>query len=312
MADVKFLNGRQAITDELNMLIERQPQDAPVLLVVAYWGRGAEALLREGKSYKVVCNLTDGGTNPAVIESLMVSRECNIELRHHPRLHAKVVVSQSGTIVSSANFSTNGLCINDEEGNLEAGTFIPEGSDAYCSVRNWAWEIWLDAAEVDSAVLRAAKAAYASHQNVSQSEDSLQDNKPLLPSAGASLPQLDENEIFSHAAPNQKYPLKRGSSALLASYRAMVCRSGDGKEGLICAYAANLMWTHIGNSMSWHNGIFVLPRQVVNRWRDVNTIKDDEVAAFLSWLAKPGNASPSIGEVADDLLETGWNDYVNG
>ena len=92
----------------------------------------------------------------------------------------------------------------------------------------------------------------------------------------------------------------------------MVGHAGDGKEGLICAYAANLLWTHVGNCMGWRDGTFNLPRQVVNRWRDIKKIKDVDVEQYLSWLAKSEKEMPSISQVAKDLLERSWHDYVQG
>ncbi|MBN1362921.1 MAG: phospholipase D family protein [Sedimentisphaerales bacterium] len=66
-------------------------------------------------------NICDGATDPNAL-SLLMSRVPNVVLRHLPRLHAKVYVSDARcAIITSANLTRGGL-----ERNYEYGVRIPE------------------------------------------------------------------------------------------------------------------------------------------------------------------------------------------
>lgn len=126
----RFLHNRDAITDVVQHLFQHANE---IYCIVAFWGRGAERLfgsmdhkISSGK-VKIVCNLTMGGTNPKVIADL---REKHIEIRHNPNLHAKVLWTDKGVIVGSANASANGLSLegSDQDGWLEAVIFTDSGS----------------------------------------------------------------------------------------------------------------------------------------------------------------------------------------
>jgi len=47
-------------------------EDGELLLAVAFWGRGAEALLtgRKGQPTRAICSLKSGATNPETVEAL--------------------------------------------------------------------------------------------------------------------------------------------------------------------------------------------------------------------------------------------------
>src|SRR5262245_45086497 len=99
-----------------------------LFVAVAFWGRGAEQLFSASAArlLKIVCNLRSGATNPKTIEALR--RYKNIQPRQHDRLHAKVMVSDNGAVIGSANLSCNGLNLEGEEveGWEEAGFFTRE------------------------------------------------------------------------------------------------------------------------------------------------------------------------------------------
>ncbi|WP_296428611.1 phospholipase D family protein, partial [Yoonia sp.] len=65
-------------------------------LAVAYWGAGIpEALsLDDCGSSRIICDVSSGGTNPAALKSL--GAPSNKNLRHVPKLHAKVYISSIG------------------------------------------------------------------------------------------------------------------------------------------------------------------------------------------------------------------------
>ncbi len=129
---------------------------------VAFWGNGAVAsLFGEGglpADAEIICDLTMGGTNPAEVRALGAPR--NNRLKHLPGLHAKVYISQSGLIVSSANASNNGIGFVDQPKLREAGTLHEPGSEAYQAATKWFGAIWKQAHPVDDAALIQAEESW--------------------------------------------------------------------------------------------------------------------------------------------------------
>jgi len=89
--------------------------------VSAYVGQGAEAFLPNPNGLEIYCWPQPGGTNPAVIRRL-IKRGAIVYFVD--RLHMKLYWTPKGTVITSANLSTNAL----GSGNLqEIGAFIPVG-----------------------------------------------------------------------------------------------------------------------------------------------------------------------------------------
>ncbi|MDE2116075.1 MAG: phospholipase D family protein, partial [Hyphomicrobiales bacterium] len=75
---------------------------------VAFWGEGANKLLleRSGKfstDARIVCDVSMGSTSPNELEALRAPNNPN--LRYLNGLHAKVYISDKGSVVTSANMS---------------------------------------------------------------------------------------------------------------------------------------------------------------------------------------------------------------
>ncbi|TVO94793.1 phospholipase D family protein [Shewanella algae] len=133
-----FLKSNSEIKKTLERIAIIQDKGQPILIAVAYWGKGADELLYEDRNYKIICNFTDGGTNPATIDC--IQRMENVQIRHLERLHAKVVIGSKYTIVGSANFSENGLGYGSatKAGQYEAAVQI----DTEDSFSHWFDELW--------------------------------------------------------------------------------------------------------------------------------------------------------------------------
>lgn len=132
-------------------------QSQTIDIAVAFWGKGAfEYLQGTGKQFRILCNLTSGGTNPEVIESLVGH---GYEVRQTSDLHAKVIVGKSIAVVGSANFSTNGLNIESEEfdGWQEAG-YMTDRPEDLAKMRDWFAAQWNEAEEVNETHLKEAHA----------------------------------------------------------------------------------------------------------------------------------------------------------
>jgi hypothetical protein len=99
-----------------------------------------------------------GGTNPNELKAL--GAPDNSQIKQLPGLHAKVYLSNSGLITSSANASNNGIGFLSAAGLVEAGTFHEPGSETYASASRWYERIWDRAHVVDEPTLARAQRAW--------------------------------------------------------------------------------------------------------------------------------------------------------
>lgn len=106
-----FVSGDAYSTRVKNLFASDQPLD----VAIAFWGTGAEAkaISKGGAPRRIICNLGSGGTNPTVIEKLRAAKR--VAIKKLDSLHAKVVIGEDMAIVGSANFSANGLGLEDGE-----------------------------------------------------------------------------------------------------------------------------------------------------------------------------------------------------
>lgn len=310
MNEIEFLPDRTAITAAVSYLIDEQLAEEPVLLIVAYWGRGAEEILQVGKTFKIVCNLADGGTNPGAIESILRSRGKTVEVHSMPHLHAKVVIGSSGAVVSSSNMSDNGLDILTDSGNLEAGIHISKNESEYDRIRSWGWQCWMDSTEVTQAMLDQALASYQARPNASVAktpteEDISTADVPARPDYG-----FTESELFlPEQESNRDNKVRTASRSLKRSHAAMLDREITKREAWLTAYVANLLWTHAGQSIDWKQGTFRYPSDVVERWRDLN-VADEDVYELLKWISRDKALSSSITGCARHIVAAAWERYV--
>lgn len=149
-----FLNSGKEIAEKIQLLIDREIAK-PVRLAVAFWGDGADYKLRG--ACQIICDLESGACNPAVIRKLLKRDNCVI--LKLSGLHAKVVLSSAGAVVSSANMSTNGLGAEgaDASGTIEAGYFVPERLPDYKEIVTWFDSVWNMATEITELDLAKAQ-----------------------------------------------------------------------------------------------------------------------------------------------------------
>jgi len=277
-------------------LIHAQPDEQPVYMGVAFWGDGAEQVLIPSKRFRLVCNLSSGGTNPAVIERL--SEQSGVEVRQRPKLHAKVVVTESGALVSSANVSSLGLALaNSTSGWIEAGLELPASNPAYADVRRWAEAIWASAGEVTPELLRQARERFQPQDETVQ--------LPETPDFG-----LTEALLFDLSGKvNANNALASPSDLLLSLYRKCPnCEQSKRNEDFAPRYVAYLLWTYVGNPVSWKSGVCSMPADVVKVWRRPRLrFKDEKVRDFVDWLAGAEEAPPPIRAACYNLLAFAWD-----
>lgn len=149
-----FLNSGRAIAEQIQFLIDGEIAE-PIKLAVAFWGTGADYKLRG--ACQIICDLESGACNPAVIRTLRLRDNCVV--LKLSGLHAKVVVSSAGAVVSSANMSTNGLGAEgaDASGTIEAGYFVPAKIPDYKRIVVWFEDVWDKATDITESDLAKAQ-----------------------------------------------------------------------------------------------------------------------------------------------------------
>lgn len=159
---------------------------------VAFWGDGAmKALFKSSPpptGSRILCDLTLGGTNPKELRAL--GAPCS-GIRHTPRLHAKVYISDGGVIVGSANSSDNGVGFTGVAGLIEAGTFHGSTSSVHRQASAWFEALWAESSEVNEAALAKAQLAWDRRPR-DQSKESAE---PLEPRSLFSLVAADPTKF---------------------------------------------------------------------------------------------------------------------
>lgn len=169
-------------------------EDGELLLAVAFWGRGAEALLagRKGRPTRAICNLKSGATNPETVEALRKIK--GLKLKQHDTLHAKAIASEKTGLVGSANFSANGLNLEGEEqtGWDEAGLLTTDPSEVE-SIRGWLERLWKKARPISDEDIEAAKALW-------QKRRASRPRRPEANEAGFSLCNIERSDLVDRPA----------------------------------------------------------------------------------------------------------------
>lgn len=135
------------------------------VIAVPFWGKGAVSTLglHEGPTTRIVCNLDSVACNPEVIDQI---QKLHIEVRTHPRLHAKIYATESLAIVGSSNVSTNGLTVEGSasKGWIEANV-ASDDPDLVADVFALFETIWGDGEtrKVRASDIKAARAAREAH-----------------------------------------------------------------------------------------------------------------------------------------------------
>lgn len=138
-------------------------KDVDVRCAVAFWGDGAHKALfatsRRAASARIICDLSMGGTNPDELE--LLGAPTNPKLKHLRGLHAKLYLSSTGMVVTSANASNRGIGFIEPAALTECGTFHRPGTTAFRKAARWFETIWDKADNIDPKSLVMARAAWA-------------------------------------------------------------------------------------------------------------------------------------------------------
>lgn len=301
-----FLRDSNAIRTAIHNLISGHTTDEPIGLAVAFWGAGAEGMLSTGRRYRVICNLSMGGTNPQVIAQVM--ERSDVEVRHLPDLHAKVVVALNGAVVSSANFSANGLGLEGAPsgGWQEAGVFIPAEDGEFAQVYGWFALRWRAAMPVTPEVLELATRQWQLRAVDSPEVDEVAVIDEPTPAATLdSIPELVESELFQ-AKIKSGNAIRMAATWLIEEYERVLGHRLTTSEHYIPAYTAHVLWTASGKKIA--TGIkstpeFWRPEQVFLRAEERSAAFPDRVRNLLSRLAESPRASDNVRYWAGRCVE---------
>lgn len=241
-----FIGTAIAILQAHARLSDAQSARRPIGLAVAFWGEGAEVLIRSDRQYKVVCNLTSGGTNPRVIRELL--QRSNVEVRHLPNLHAKVSVFEHGAIVSSANFSKSGLWLEGESarGWDEAAYELSTHDDSFADVHHWFEMLFTRSLLISEKVLREAEAAWvprvAPQSTVTITTEV--HSKVIAPERAV---ELKEDDLFeSFIKPGNRF--RMAAPWLIQVFSKIEAVNNNSRY--VPAYVANMIWTQSGKPIA--------------------------------------------------------------
>lgn len=133
-------------------------KDKQARIAVAFWGQGAAKKLglSRGVDVRIVCNLDHVGCNPYAVQELL---DIGIQVRTHPRLHAKVYSTEKVCIVGSSNASTNGLTVEGEDAvGWREANILSDDPDLVRNANGFFDEMWggTEARTVKSSDIKAA------------------------------------------------------------------------------------------------------------------------------------------------------------
>lgn len=288
-----FLGSNEAVLLKLQAVTATQPSSQPLRIAVAFWGDGAQSVVVPAMQYRIICNLSQGGTNPTVIRALRAMP--NVEIRHLAELHAKVVVGHKQAIVGSANFSSSGLGLNasGQSGWLEAAAVI----DA-ADVSPWFDTHWRTAGEVTDDALARAELAWA---NRPQPQPPDRPDEPPSPVAGHPVPQLLELDLFKPAITGGNMIRMAARPIELIYFKEI---EPETKRSVWnSAYAASLLWTTAGHRIRTrieHCPYFEKPSDVLARAKHAKTIA--KVHKFIVVLSAHPKVSTAIRYWATEYL----------
>lgn len=288
-----FLGSNKEILDKFHALDAQQPKSEPILIAVAFWGEGAQRLLNPNKRYKIICNLSVAGTNPKVIREINAFQ--NVEIKHLPDLHAKVVICKQKAIVGSSNFSSAGLGLRGKDSTswIEAAS-LTESNDA----RQWFYSNWSSALPIDEETLLSAESSW--NNRVKQDEGTRGEEKE---GTGESyIPLVSESELFKDSITGGN-KIRMAARPIELIYFETI--EAETKRSVwIPAYASSLIWVTAGNRIATRiDGklYFETAEDVLERAKYPKTIA--KLKQFVEVLSSHSKSSESIQYWAKQCLE---------
>ena len=166
---MKFLHNKNYRKEIVKVFSNCQELD----VAVAFFGLDSIELFRKSKDKKirVICNLESGACNPYLIEK--IHKHKNVIIKTNPKLHAKTLIQKNSAIIGSANISSNGLSLEDNElsGWLETGVLTTSKS-IISESKSWFNETWGSSVTVKTTDIEKYKALWRERRNSRISKNS--------------------------------------------------------------------------------------------------------------------------------------------
>ena len=298
-----FLESGDSIRTAITRLTDEHVDDRPLLVAVAFWGMGAETMLNERHNYKLICNLRTGGTNPEIIRMLRSRNHC--EVRQLDRLHAKVFIGSTGAVVSSSNFSTNGLLLEgaDADAWFEAGIAITSTESVYGETVDWFWNLWMQAEMITNEDLDHASDKWRRKQTAFGKGNAGGATIESSDDISETVPTLSHVELFKSRMAD-KHQIYMASGSLQRIYEETVGPTAT-HEIKIPAYAANLLWTFSGQEIETKikpTYMFYSPEDVLSRSETQDKSFPTKTVDFVALLAQREDVSAAIRYWAERFL----------
>lgn len=298
-----FIASADEIRSGISRLIEESSEDDPILLAVAFWGNKVETILPRGRRYKIICNLSTGGTNPATIRNLM-KYPCT-EVKNEPALHAKVMIGQRSCLLGSANFSNNALGFQDIATWLEANVILSNTDERYLHIQQWFLDRWTDAELVNEATLRDAERKWTLRTKfVAECHDI----SKIKPDISTSRYTLDEGDLFKPVISGENKI--RMASTFIESLFRQIEQNIDKTMVRIPAFVSAILWTYSGRTIGTnirHRPYFQIPAHVWERALEPGQPKynEEKIHKFLSFLSNNTETPLAIRFWATQYLDSG-------
>lgn len=136
---------------EIRGAIKKALSRAPARIAVPFWGQGSVAELGldtcNASSVRILCNLSAGGCNPAVIRELIAR---GLQIRALGSLHAKVYLGATAAVLGSANASKDGLGLCDDGSGWNEACALIDDPDAIAQLVDWFDGLWERAADLSN------------------------------------------------------------------------------------------------------------------------------------------------------------------
>lgn len=298
-----FITSAEQIRSSIAGILEQSASDHPICLAVAFWGDGAETLLPEGRPYRILCNLSTGGTNPSTIRRLMMYPQT--EVKNMSSLHAKVAIGQHSCILGSANFSNSALGFQEPATWLEADLLISNTDERFYLIQQWFWSRWTDAAFVNEKDLVNAENKWKRQTKfLTEIRSDYSDDSEELREKYA----LREEDLFKPNITGENQ-IRMASSSVEALFRKIEPHA-DKTMIRIPAFASNILWTYYGKSIETaikRRQRFQIPEHVWERALEPRQPKynEEKIHRFLSLLSTHNESPLAIRFWAKKYIDAG-------
>lgn len=298
-----FVASPEDTRSSIAAIIDEPASDRPICLAVAFWGDGAETIVPMGRRYRIICNLSTGGTNPSTIRRLMMYP--HTEVKNLSSLHAKVVIGQNSCLLGSANFSNSALGFDKPAIWQEASLVLTRQDERFVHIQQWFWDRWTDSALISETDLQNAERQWALRNDFLTDLGKASNTES---DAVAPMYTLSEEDLFKPTITGGNQ-IRMASSAMEALFRKLE-PNADRTMIRVPAFVSSILWTYYGRPIATaieSRQHFQIPAHVWERALESGQPKynEEKIQRFLSLLTTHAEAPLAIRHWAKQYIEAG-------